>query len=343
MLALSYNESHRAHFTQGHVEQPRRLDAVINQIERASTWRSLKRIHTDPARVEHLELVHSSDHISRVADAIRHGSARLDPDTYLTPESMNVALDAVGCVLGVTREVLEGRTRAGFAAVRPPGHHATSNRSMGFCLFSNVAIAARWAQEEMGVGRVLIVDFDVHHGNGTQDIFYEDGSVMYMSTHQAPFYPGTGALQERGRGDGAGTTVNVPLPSGTGDTAMETVFGDILRPLALGFLPELILVSAGYDSHWKDPLGGMRLSTRGFATVMREIADWAARSCDGRLVAALEGGYDVEALARSVVATLQIMIDPEAEIEDPIGKAPGGDLDVEGYLREVRESLAVSR
>ncbi|MEX1054857.1 MAG: histone deacetylase [Rhodothermales bacterium] len=338
-MILAYNESHRRHFSPGHVEQPRRVDAVINQVERSPAWRSLKRIRTEPARIEHLELVHTSGHIAHVADAVRRGSPRLDPDTYLTGESMAVALDAVGCVLGITAEVLEGRSRAGFAAVRPPGHHATSDRSMGFCLFSNVAIAARWAQETMGVGRVLIVDFDVHHGNGTQDIFYEDGSVMYMSTHQSPLYPGTGDLHERGNGDGEGTTVNVPLPSGTGDEAVGRVFGEIFRPIALEFSPELVLVSAGYDAHWKDPLGGMRLSTRGFAATMREIGDWAETCCDGRLVAALEGGYDVEALARSVVATLQVMIDPDAEIEDPIGPAPGTDMDLEEYLEEVKDVL----
>ena len=336
-IALAYNESHRGHHASGHVEQPRRLDAVINEIEKASTWRSLTRVQTEPASLEMLSLVHTAAHVEHVVASVRKGSRGLDPDTYITADSLDAALEGIGCLTAVVREVVEGRYETGFAAIRPPGHHATATRSMGFCLFNNVAVAARWAQRELGIGRVLIVDFDVHHGNGTQDIFYEDGSVMYMSAHQSPFYPGTGDLTERGAGDGLGTTVNVPLPAGTGDATFEAVFQEILRPIALDFGPELILASAGYDSHWKDLLGGMRVTTRGFAHVTRELLDWARICCDGRLVAALEGGYHIEALARSVVATLQVMADPDVEVTDVIGKPPGEDAVV--GLREIKDFL----
>lgn len=338
--AVAYNESHRAHHRAGHVERPERLDAVMTRLEKNPTWRKLRRIRAEPASPRDLFLVHHEEHVRRVREASERGHGRLDPDTYVTDASYGVALDAVGCALAVTREVLDGKARRGFAAVRPPGHHASSSRSMGFCLFSNAAVTARWAQREAGLDRVLIVDFDVHHGNGTQDIFYEDPSVAFMSVHQAPFYPGTGRADERGAGAGEGMTTNVPLPSGSGDAAYERVFRSILRPIARTVDPELIVLSAGYDGHWKDPLGGMRLTTAGFGALVRELVEWADAWCDGRLVALMEGGYDADALAFSVAATVEVMHDPEAVVRDPIGSAPGKDLDVDDYLRELAAYLA---
>lgn len=337
---LAYNESHRDHFSPSHVERPERLDAVVTRLERNPTWRCVRRIETTPASVDDLLLVHTEDHVRAVREACERGGGRLDPDTYVTGASYRAALDAAGCVLGVTKEVVEGRAASGFAAVRPPGHHATPSRAMGFCLFSNAAVAARWAQRHGGVDRVLIVDFDVHHGNGTQDVFYEDPSVAYMSVHQSPFYPGTGSVQERGHGPAEGTTTNVPLPSGAGDEAYARVFRSMLRTAALAFEPDLILLSAGYDAHWKDPLGGMRVTVHGFAEMVREILEWSALCCGGRLAAVLEGGYDVEALAACAAATVELMTDPEAEIRDPIGAPPGSDLDVGDYLDEVAAYLA---
>jgi acetoin utilization deacetylase AcuC-like enzyme len=212
---------------------------------------------------------------------------------------------------------------------------------MGFCLFSNVAIATRWAQSVAGVGRVLIVDFDVHHGNGTQDIFYEDTDVMYMSVHQAPFYPGSGDADERGTGDAVESTVNVPLQAGAGDDVYLYVFREILRPRALHFDPELIFISAGYDAHWKDPLGGMQMTTKGFAELVRELSEWADTCCDGRLIAALEGGYHLNALAHSVIATLDVLNDGAAHVEDPIGSAPGEAPPLEHFLRRLDDFFSI--
>lgn len=338
-VVVAYNPSHREHRSAGHVERPGRLDAVMNRLEKHPTWGRAERIKTPPADPDSLYLVHSTEHVRSVQDAIRSGRYHLDPDTYVTGSSFRTALDALGCLLGVVDTVLEDRADSGFAAIRPPGHHATPDRSMGFCLFSNVAIAARWAQSQHGVGRILILDFDVHHGNGTQDVFYDDPDVFYMSVHQSPLYPGTGALEERGTGDGEGTTLNIPLPSGSGDAAYLRVFREILRPIALQFSPEVIFISAGYDAHWMDLLGGMRLSTAGYAKLVREMIEWADVCCDGRVIAALEGGYHTEALAHSVAATVDVLSDPDCRILDPIGPPPGQDLDVDPYIDKLRSAF----
>ncbi len=342
-VSFAWNETHAGHRATRHmgrhVERPERLDGVLRHLNTAPIRRHLEFVSGERARLEELYLAHDEEHVQRVASAIGAGFNRLDPDTFITGKSMNIALDAVGALMAVTRHVLDGRSTSGFAAIRPPGHHATQNQSMGFCIFSNVAVAARWAQREAGLDRVLIVDFDVHHGNGTQHIFYDDPGVMYMSVHQSPFYPGTGAADERGAGDGAHTTVNVPLPSGAGDETYNIVFRDILRPFARDFDPELIFLSAGYDAHWKDPLGGMRVTTNGFAEIVREVSDWAGSCCDGRIVAALEGGYHIDALTYSVAATLEVLNDPDAKVEDPCGDAPGEPAVLEEHLRKVEQLL----
>ncbi len=338
-IAFAWNESHENHRAPHHVERPERLRAVLQRLEGASIRPHLLPVDYDRAPLELVHLVHTEEHVRFVVGAGERGFDRLDPDTYITKSSVRAALDAVGALLAVTKAVLDGKTASGFAAVRPPGHHATPDHSMGFCLFSNVAIAARWAQRVAGLGRVLIVDFDVHHGNGTQDVFYDDPSVMYMSVHQAPFYPGTGAAHERGTGQAEGSTINIPLPRGTGDAGYGRVFREILRPVARRFRPEIIFLSSGYDAHWKDLLGGMHVSTRGFADIMRELRGWANESCDGRIVSTLEGGYHLDALAHSVHATLDVLHDIEADVDDPIGVAPDEDTDIKNYLVDVASSL----
>jgi len=332
-VAFATNDNHADHRTTRHVERPERLTAVFELLARAPVRRHLDRISFERPDLEVLYLAHREDHVQHVARAIRAGYDGLDADTYIAAGSLNVALDAVGALLGITRHVLDGLANSGFAAIRPPGHHATPDRSMGFCLFSNVAIATRWAQSVAGIGRVLIVDFDVHHGNGTQDIFYDDPDVMYMSIHQTPFYPGTGDADERGTGDAVDCTINIPLQAGAGDDVYLHVFREILRPRALRFDPELIFLSAGYDAHWKDPLGGMQVTTKGFSEMVRELSDWANTCCDGRLIAALEGGYHLNALAHSVIATLDVLNDGAARVEDPIGSAPGETTPLQHFLR----------
>lgn len=338
-IAFAWNESHEGHRAARHVERPERIQAILKRLESASIRQHLLHLEFERASKDVLRLVHTEEHVQFVFDAVSRGFDGFDPDTYVTESSVDAALDGVGALLAVTKHVIDGKASSGFAAVRPPGHHATADQSMGFCLFSNIAVAARWAQREAGLGRVLIVDFDVHHGNGTQDIFYEDPSVMYMSVHQAPFYPGTGAVYERGTGEATGSTVNVPLPGGTGDAGYLRAFREILRPLASLFRPEAIFVSAGYDAHWKDLLGGMHVSTRGFADLVRELRGWADALCDGRIVVALEGGYHLDALATSVHATLDVLHDKDAEVDDPIGGSQEEETEIGDYLADVASSL----
>jgi acetoin utilization deacetylase AcuC-like enzyme len=333
--AFAHNPPHEAHFQRGHVERPERLEAILALVsEDPALEKALVRPRAGPVDLDVARLVHTDAYLRRLETAVGAGGARLDPDTYATAESLAVALEGLGALLAATRAVLDGEAENGFAAVRPPGHHATPGAAMGFCLLSNVAVAARRAQRRYGVERVLIVDFDVHHGNGTQDAFYEDPNVLVASTHQHPLYPGTGALRERGAGAGDGATINLPLPPRTGDEGYLRAFRRVLRPLARRFRPELILLSAGYDAHWRDPLSDMHLSVEGFGRLVLEVMEWADAWCENRLVAALEGGYDAGALAHGVRATLRLLQDPSAGVEDPFGPPRAPDADVTAYLAD---------
>jgi acetoin utilization deacetylase AcuC-like enzyme len=255
----------------------------------------------------------------------------------MSSASYKVALYAVGGILNAVDAVMERKVDSAFGLVRPPGHHATRTRAMGFCLFNNIAIAARQSLRKYSLDRVLIVDFDVHHGNGTQDAFYDDPAVLYFSTHLYPFYPGTGSINEVGVGKGVGTTVNVPLPARCGDEEYSQVFQQILVPLAHRFQPQLILVSAGYDAHWLDPIGSMQLSVSGFAQMTQILQRLALKLCQGRLVFALEGGYHIPALARSIQATLGVLLG-EVEVDDPLGQPQqsGKTPAVEAIIQQVK-------
>lgn len=238
------------------------------------------------------------------------GYRPLDPDTWVSPRSYEVARLAVGGVLAAVDAVMEGRAHNAFAAVRPPGHHALPERAMGFCLFHNVAIGARYAQGRYGLRRALIIDWDVRHGNGTQEIFYEDPEVLYFSTHQYPHYPGTGAAGETGEGRGIGTTLNVPLQAGSGDPEILKAFREKLLPAAKGFRPDFIFISAGFDAHREDPLGGLAVSTGGFSRLTELVRGIAEEECGGRLVSALEGAYTLSSLSASVAAHLLALMSP---------------------------------
>ena len=256
----------------------------------------------DPGR---LVRVHPESYVAAIENACRRAPARLDPDTAVSTGSWDSALLAAGAVVDACDAVAAGRLSNAFVCARPPGHHAETGRAMGFCLFNNVAVAARFLQAERGLGRIFVVDWDVHHGNGTQQIFEADDSVFYFSTHQYPFYPGTGAREERGRGRGEGFTLNVPLPAGTGDAEYLQVFREVLRPAIDAFKPELILISAGFDAHRDDPLASMEVTEAGFAAMTGIVRAAAEDHCGGRLVSVLEGGYNLDALARSVEAHLR--------------------------------------
>ena len=341
--AIITSERHDVHFQTGHVERPERLHAVQQLLARDPILSDLLTTAVVPATKEAACLVHTAAYYDRLVATVEAGGAQLDPDTYATPESLDVALDGLGAALQITDLVLSGDVHNGFSVMRPPGHHARPTDAMGFCLFSNIAIAAEWARQKHGLKKILIVDFDVHHGNGTQEFFYESPDVLFMSTHQWPLYPGTGALQEMGSGRGAGYTVNVPLPALTGDASYLKVFKELLRPIAFDFDPELILVSAGYDAHWMDPIGGMNLSVTGFADIVRELLSWAEALTDHKLVALLEGGYHTDALAYSVLATIQLMQHRDADIADPLGKSPHVDSDITEVFQSIKTFFASKR
>lgn len=333
--AITFNTSHQGHATNGHVERPARLQTLIDVLNQDGIRDGLTHMEAPVADIKDVTLVHPSAYFDRIQAAVEAGGAQLDPDTYATPQSLHVALEALGGLLAITDGVITGKTTNGFAVVRPPGHHARPDEAMGFCLFANVAIAARKALQSPDINKVLIMDFDVHHGNGTQEIFYHDPDVMYMSTHQAPLYPGTGALQETGAGAGTGTTVNIPLPAYTSDTDFLHAFRTILSPKAHAFNPDIIFISAGYDAHWMDPVGGLNLTIPGFAAVVREILQWATACCNDKVVALLEGGYNVDALAHSVLTTLRLLLDPNATPSDPFGAPSRPDADVSGYMEKL--------
>ncbi len=297
MTSIIYHPDYLLHETGNHPERKERLLAIMHLIEESEI--DLHKIKPEPASIEEMQYVHDPEYINKVKEYSER-EIPLDPDTVLCRESYHAALLAAG---GMISAVDDGRA---FALVRPPGHHALSDRGMGFCLFNNIAIGARHAQRT-GYDRVLVVDWDVHHGNGTQHIFYDDPSVFYFSVHQYPHYPGTGSAGETGSGAGQGYTLNVPLPAGSGDAEYVNVFKNILIPAALGFDPDIVLVSAGFDAHIDDPLAGMAVTTAGFGRMASIVSSIADRCCDGRLAITLEGGYDLNALSHSVLAVLKVM------------------------------------
>jgi acetoin utilization deacetylase AcuC-like enzyme len=316
-----YDPIYLKHDTGEHVENARRLQAIISHLEQTGLESQLTLIEPRPASVEELVLVHQKQYIEQVQEVARKGGGWLDPDTVVSPDSYEVALYAAGGLIRAVEAVMDGEVDSAFALVRPPGHHATSRQAKGFCLFNNIAIATQHALAKYNLERILIIDFDVHHGNGTQEAFYDNPRVMYISTHEYPFYPGTGSIEETGGGAAEGTTINIPLPAGCGDSEYLQVFEQIVVPAARRFKPQLILVSAGNDLHWADPLAMMQVSVTGFGQMVRIIKGLADELCGGRLVFTLEGGYNLDALAASIKATFDILLD-STSIDDPLGQSP---------------------
>ncbi len=333
----AYDPIEQQHTLSGHPENRGRLATTMRLLNGDGILDRLESTPVVAASQERLQRVHPRQYIERVAQMAHAGGGHLDPDTYVVAGSYDAALASAGALIGVVNKVMSGQARNGMSLMRPPGHHALAGRGMGFCLFANVAITARAAQVEFGAERVLIVDWDVHHGNGTEAIFYDDPSVAFFSTHQYPFYPGTGASSDIGRGPGRGFTFNVPLPAGVGDSGYARAFADLLAPFARRFRPDLILVSAGYDAHWRDPLAMEQLSLIGYAGLARTVRDLADELCDGRLAVALEGGYDLEVLAHAVLNTLRVLESPAPPlISDPFGLAPAPERPITHLLSELR-------
>ena len=309
---LLYGEVYLQHLSgnTGHPERPERLKAIWSGLERAGLMKGLYRISPRRATQDELALAHDRAYLELTRRELSNvqGVKELSTgDTEVTAGSLEAAYFAVGGVLNAVDAVVGGRVGNAFCPVRPPGHHATRNRGMGFCIFNNVAIAARYLQKVHGIGRVLIVDFDYHHGNGTQDIFYDDNSVFYFSTHHYGAYPGTGAASETGEGRGQGFTLNVPLPARASDADILRAFNEALVPAARNFKPNFILVSAGFDGMRNDVLGQFDITPQGYAAITRVLVKLADELCNGRIVSVLEGGYRLDGLAESVAAHVRAL------------------------------------
>ena len=303
----------REHDTGGHPENAGRLVAIDDALERQDLLRDRPGIPFTAAPDEALARVHDPRYIAGVREFASRGGGWLDADTAVGPNSVDIAALAAGAAIAAVDAALDDQAKRGFVLGRPPGHHATPTRGMGFCIFNTVAVAAAHALSR-GVDRVLIVDWDVHHGNGTQDAFYDSDLVLFCSIHQWPLYPGTGAVTERGSGRGLGYTINVPLAAGADDDAYADTFEQVIVPAGGAFRPQLVLISAGFDAHADDPLGGMLVTAEGFGDLAHRVIEVAANHADGRVVAVLEGGYDPQALAASVVATLAALDGDDASL-----------------------------
>ncbi len=303
--AYASSRTHDEHYQEAHVERPERLHAIQERMQQdAELTDLLLRPEAASADVSTATLLHTESYVETLQQAAEAGES-LDGDTYTTSRSMDVAIETLGIQQSLADLVMTGEADNSFAATRPPGHHATPVQAMGFCLLNFVGIVAKWIRATHGVERIAIVDFDVHHGNGTQDAFYADPQTLFVSIHQHPLYPGTGMAHETGHGDAEGTTINLPLPARCGDQTYLQAMDEVVRPAVSRFGPDVLLVSAGFDAHAGDPLGSMDVSTGGFAAIMKRLMEISDASCEGRLIAALEGGYNTNVLADSVHACIR--------------------------------------
>lgn len=307
-----YDDIYLKHKTgEFHPENPRRLKHILSGLKQSNLLPSLHTLKPNKASLEWVEQVHTKEYLEIVRRDVESGAQRLSTisgNTLICKDSFEVALWAAGGVLTACDAVMSGKIKNAFCAIRPPGHHATPNRGMGFCLINNVATAAKYLQRKHKIEKVLIVDWDVHHGNGTQDIFYRDGSVFFFSTHQWPWYPWSGSVDEIGEGEGRGTTLNAPLPAGSGDKDLLEAFENRLKPQADRFKPDFVLISAGFDSRISDPLGRFRVTDEGFKKLTRVMLQIAGDHAEGRLISMLEGGYNLKGLAKAIPAHIETLI-----------------------------------
>jgi acetoin utilization deacetylase AcuC-like enzyme len=329
-----------AHTKTNHPENNTRIGNLLTNLDKFGVLSDLKMIEPVFASMKQLRRVHSPSLIEFIRQTSAQGGGLLDyGDTYATTQSYDLARLGVGGACAAVDEIMNGRVQNGIALIRPPGHHAEYNRVSGFCLFNNVAAAARHAQEKYNLKRVMILDYDVHHGNGTQDIFYDDDSVLFISTHlfiPRFFYPGSGSLQEVGTGKGQGYTLNVPLQPDFGDEGYCRIVEELVRPKAEAFNPEIIFISAGFDAHWQDPLAMAGLSLTGYAKISRELVEMANRLCNGRILFVLEGGYQLDALTYGILNIIYTLLGQD-KIIDPIGATIKPEHDISQLLHLLKK------
>jgi acetoin utilization deacetylase AcuC-like enzyme len=301
------DERYQDHYTgRNHPERPARINTLLSLVQEYQRP-GLKHFAPRTATPEEIALIHDPAHVGRVAATAKQNYFAFDADTPVSSHSYATALLATGGLLTLLEAIMTRDVDNGFALVRPPGHHAERNRAMGFCLFNSAAIGAQYLREKFGLKRILLMDWDLHHGNGSQHSFYDDPGILYVSTHQYPYYPGTGAAEEAGQGQGEGYTVNLPIPAGWGDVEYQELFQTLIDPICRQFDPEFVLISAGFDAHTRDPLGGMELTEEGFGTMARVLLRIARDHAQGRCAAILEGGYDLEGLQKSTRRVLDEM------------------------------------
>ncbi len=321
-----------------HPESPLRLESIYSGIEDKMIAEKLEFLTPREATFEELLWNHTKEYIEKIASTDGQARVMLDPDTSTSPMSYKAALKAVGAQFVALDAIFEDRLDAVFALVRPPGHHAEKDRAMGFCLFNNIALAAHYAIEKYNIKRILIVDWDLHHGNGTQHSFYDTSKVLYFSTHQYPYYPGTGSINEIGEKEGEGYTVNVPLNAGCGDVEYVAVFRKILTPVCLKYKPEIIMVSAGFDIYYQDPLGGMSVTPSGVAYLTKIVKDLANKCCNGKILLTLEGGYNLKGLLECVVAVIKELLGEKVIFDDYLKKLENSDSDID-VIKQVQSTF----
>jgi acetoin utilization deacetylase AcuC-like enzyme len=315
---------HERHFTPQHPERPERIEVIKERMVARGWWSVYANLQSVEIDDHVLQKIHSPKYLQRLRNACERGEW-FDQDTFLLPDSWEIALGTAGGAAAVARAVWAGNASTGFAICRPPGHHATHQQAMGFCLINNIAVVAEDLIQNFGAARIAIIDIDLHHWNGTQDIFWERGDVFYISTHQWPLYPGTGKVGDTGKGAGKMCTANLPFPPGTGDEGFLVSMDEFILPLLDEFKPEICLVSTGFDPHWKDPLGHLQLSAGGYGQCIQRIKTWADANCGGKIALFLEGGYNLEAMAACADASVSALLN--LPYDDLIGQSPFGPTD----------------
>ncbi|MDH3269597.1 MAG: histone deacetylase [Ignavibacteria bacterium] len=336
LTGIVYDPIFLKHDQPGHPETAKRLESIISLLKEKDLMQKVVEIKSRQTETDEITLYHSKDYVEYVSEFCEKGGGYLDPDTYSNKYSFTAAATAVGSCIDLTKSVINGELKNGFALLRPPGHHALTNRSMGFCLFGNIAIAAKVALTQPGIRKVAIVDIDVHHGNGTQALVGDDPNILFISTHQYPYYPGTGRIREIGHGDSEGTIVNIPLQAGVGDEGFKMVYEKVINPCIERFNPDLILISAGYDAHWDDPLADLNLSLTGYNWISRELVKYAGRVCGGKIVFFLEGGYNLVVLQYGVTNTIRGLMGIEL-CDDPLGQSKTPEPDIKKLISELRQ------